>query len=109
MLAFPFTEEKIQDELSQWANANSADLLLNERSCKNLGRWFSRIEEGCKACGFLEGHYAHGAIIFIESEDLAEAMRQKQEQFLSGTARWHWDDFKEEIRRAITEAENDGE
>jgi hypothetical protein len=73
-----------------------------------LAQWFSRIEEACQACGFLEGHYAKGAIIFIESEDLARAMREKQEQFLTRTSAvyWIWDDFKEEIRRTIEATQN---
>lgn len=97
-----------ESELLGYVNNNSIDLWLHDRTGQDLTRWFSRIEEVCNACGFLEDHYAEAAIVFIESEHLALVMREKQQQYLSDSSHtyWLWADFKETIRGTILVAEN---
>ncbi|RXW15114.1 hypothetical protein EST38_g10746 [Candolleomyces aberdarensis] len=101
------TEERLHRVLVNHVNTNSIDLWLKDQSLQGLNRWFSRIEKVCQACDLLEGHYAEAALLFIESGDLVEEMREKKKQYLDRTLNtyWIWNDFKEEIRRAVQEAD----
>ncbi|KAF6758884.1 hypothetical protein DFP72DRAFT_844678 [Ephemerocybe angulata] len=101
----PLTPETLKARLLAWASTSSRYPYFKGTS-KDLASWFSIVERACEENEILDIQYAEAAIVFIQG-DLALVMEERRARYLeeSGDSYWRWEDFKDDIRRVIVEAE----
>lgn len=101
----PLTPETLKARLLAWASTSSRYPYFKGTS-KDLASWFSIVERACEENEILDIQYAEAAIVFIQG-DLAHVMEERRARYLeeSGDNYWRWEDFKDDIRRVIVEAE----
>ena len=101
----PLSSETLRIRLLHWATTSSSYPFF-KGSSKDLTSWFSIVERACEENEIVDVQYSEAAIVFIQG-DLAHAMEERQLRYLekSGNPYWGWDEFKDDIRRVILEAE----
>lgn len=104
----PVSSETLKARLLVWANTSSRYPFFKGNS-KDLASWFEIVERACEENEIADIQFAEAAIVFIQG-DLGHVMEERRVRYLetSGDAYWVWDDFKDDIRRVIVEAEKSG-
>jgi hypothetical protein len=101
----PLSPESLKARLLVWANTSSRYPFFKGNS-KDLASWFEIVERACEENEIPDLQYAEAAIVFIQ-DDLQHVMEERRVRYLqeSGDLYWEWNDFKDDIRRVIVEAE----
>ena len=101
----PLSSETLKTRLLHWA-ATSSSYPFFKGSSKDLTSWFAIVERACEENEIVDVQYSEAAIVFIQG-DLAHVMEERQLRYLekSGNPYWTWEEFKDDIRRVILEAE----
>ena len=95
----------MKTRLLRWATTSSSYPFF-KGSSTDLTSWFGIVERACEENEILDVQYSEAAIVFIQG-DLAHVMEERQLRYLekSGKPYWRWEEFKDDIRHNILEAE----
>ncbi|RXW20924.1 hypothetical protein EST38_g4944 [Candolleomyces aberdarensis] len=101
----PLPSETLKTRLLQWATTSSSYPFF-KGSSKDLTSWFAIVERAAEENEIFDIQYSEAAIVFIQG-DLAHVMEERQLRYLekSGNLYWRWEEFKDDIRRVVLEAE----